>query len=226
MNIIVVEDVVDLRDEIVHWLGRDGHEVHGAGNSMEMDRLLDRVRPQLVILDIGLPGEDGLALCSRLQEVPELHIAILSARGTDEDRRRGLVAGADSYLVKPVDFCELDAVIRRLELRRRLAVDNTAGGWILRTQQQLMMSPGGRRVVLTYAETRLLRVLVQKVGRTATRAELMKALGLSNVPDDRRIEVSLSRLRAKIKAGCGVDLPVKANRAVGYSFLEECRLVE
>lgn len=225
MNIILVEDVEDLREELAYKLGQDGHEVHGVGNSMELDRLLDLVKSQLILLDIGLPGEDGLAICHRLQKVPDLHIAMLTARSSDKDRREGLLSGADSYLVKPVDYEELDALIRRVEMRRRFA-SSAADGWMLSTRQQLLRAPDGCRISLTHAETLLLRTLVQRSDRTASRLELMNALGYGNVLDDRRIEVGMSRLRTKIKLRCGRELPVKSNRAMGYSFLEDCGLTE
>jgi len=225
MNIILVEDVEDLREELAYKLGRDGHEVYGASNSMELDRLLGSVTAQLILLDIGLPGEDGLAICHRLQKVPDLHIAMLTARGGDDDRRDGLLSGADSYLVKPVDYEELDALIRRVEMRRRLAA-NAADGWMLCTREQLLRAPDGCRISLTHAETLLLRTLLQRPDRTASRLELMKALGCGSVLDDRRIEVGMSRLRTKIKVRCGRELPVKSNRAMGYSFLEDCGLSE
>lgn len=225
MNIVVVEDVNDLRDEIVCWLRRTGHEVHGVGTGLELDLMLECIKPELVILDIGLPGEDGISICKRLQEVPELHIAMITARASDEDRRRGLVAGADTYLVKPVDYSELEAVIRRLEVRRRHVGDSVLR-WRLHTRELQLGTPNGDQIRLTHTETRLLRALVQRSARTATRAEIMMALGVPNLPDDRRIEVNLSRLRAKVKAHCGLELPVKANRSVGYSFLDECRLID
>lgn len=225
MNIILVEDTVDLREEITDMLGKRGHDVYGVGNSIELDRLLGSVKPHLVILDIGLPGEDGMAICRRLQNVRDLHIAMLTARSGDEDRRHALLSGADTYLVKPVDCEELDALIRRVKMRRQVA-DIVADCWTLSARKQLVRAPDGCQVSLTHAETLLLRTLFQRPDRAATRSELMMALGLASVPDDRRIEVSLSRLRAKIKARCGQDLPIKANRLVGYSFLEECELAD
>lgn len=225
MNIILVEDVEDLRDEIAYKLRSDGYEVYGVGNSMELDQLMDKIKPQLILLDIGLPGEDGIEICQRLQKVPDLHIALLTARSGDKDRRQGVLSGADSYLVKPVDYEELDALIRRVAMRRRHTT-NAADGWTLSTRQQLLRTPQGCRIPLTHAETLLLRTLVQRPDRTASRPEIMKALGCGNVLDDRRIEVGLSRLRAKIKVRSGLELPVKSNRTMGYSFLEDCGLTE
>ena len=114
MRVVVVEDQDDLREEIVIFLNRLGMDTEGASTSIELDRIIANRKPDLILLDIGLPGEDGISIAKRLKETPGLTVVMLTARSSLEDRALSLESGADNYLVKPVSLRELQAVIERV----------------------------------------------------------------------------------------------------------------
>ncbi|MEK9952167.1 MAG: response regulator transcription factor [Curvibacter sp.] len=226
MNILVLEDQDDLRTLFVMHLGFAGHKVRGARNAIELDTLMAQEAPDLLLLDINLPGESGISVAKRLRSYPGLTIVMMTARCGPEDRVQGFEAGADSYLVKPVGLRELDAVIARIQERRQAVVQQDCEGWVLKIRERRLVSPDQIVVPLTLMEVQLLSVIVKKEDRTATRRQMIEAIGFDYMSyDERRIEVSLSRLRRKIKSHTGVDVPIKALRGMGYGFDETCRVV-
>lgn len=222
MKIAVIEDQADLQEELVYYLSRKGHHVHGVTNGIELNRLMLTDPPELLLLDIGLPGEDGIAIADRLKDTAGLSIVMLTARSSVEDRIRSFEAGADTYLVKPVNYRELEAVIQRAETRLQ-AANQDHDGWLLRPRERILTAPNDVRVPLTLTESRLLSAIVSRTDKIATRQQLIEALGLDFLSyDDRRIEVSMSRLRKKIEHITGLKAPIKASRNVGYAFEERC----
>lgn len=223
MRITVVEDQQDLQEELVYFLRKQGHQVEGAANAIELKQLLRRGPPDLLLLDIGLPGdEDGIQIASALRDRSDLHIVIMTARSGHEERIRGFEAGADTYLVKPVSFRELEAVVRRATVRQA-ANNDPAPRWQFRALQQCLVSPEGVEISLTYTERCLLASMLACSEQMASRRELVNALG-GEYPsfDDRRIEVGISRLRKKIREAAGREAPLKAGRNAGYAFTEPC----
>lgn len=146
IHIAVVEDNEDLRDEVVFHLGRMGHCVTGLPDGTALDRHLASQPADVLVLDLGLPGEDGVSIARRLAvSHPRLAIAMLTARGQLEDRLVGLESGADIYLVKPVDMRELSAVCESLyrRLHRVDVPERPAEGWQLDMQSLELVPPGG-----------------------------------------------------------------------------------
>lgn len=225
MNIIVVEDQMDLQEELVYFLCRIGHEAVGVSCGHELDQAMQRRWPDLLLLDIGLPGQDGIAIAGRLHRTPGLVIVMLTARSGEEDRIRSFEGGADSYLVKPVNYRELQAVLARAGQRLNARAAARPAGWQLMRRERLLKSPAGMSVPLTGSELCLLEVLVRQGGKAATRRQLIEAMGFDFMTfDERRIEVKMSRLRKKIRDATHIDDPVKSEWGVGYVFMADCSL--
>lgn len=218
IRVAMVEDDADLLDETCFNLGHQGFSVTGCGSGAELDRALGRASFDVVVLDVGLPGEDGYAIARRLRrDHPACGIVMLTARAGLDDRIQGLEEGADVYLAKPADFRELGLVIRALA--RRLAPVGTAAGGALvlvEAEQRLLLCDGGE-VALTRSETILLARLARAPGQQASREQLAAAFGMEYAEyDPRRLEAVVSRLRRKL-ANAGLDGEVlRAVRHAGY----------
>jgi DNA-binding response OmpR family regulator len=225
MKIVVVEDHLDLREELVYFLNKRGHSSVGVSNGIELEQSMTREKPELVLLDIGLPGEDGISLAKRLSQHSSVSIVMLTARSGSEDRVQSYEAGADTYLVKPVNYRELEAVVERAAMRLRTVNENIDSCWQLNPRERVMAAPNGIKVPLTMTETRLLTSMMSRDDKVASRQQLVEALGVDFLAfDDRRIEVGISRLRKKVQETTGIALPVKACRNQGYSFNAPCFL--
>lgn len=224
-HIVVVEDNEDLLDEVLFHLGRQAaYQVSGARDGRELDACLAAHPADVVVLDLGLPGEDGLTIARRLRDQPGLGIVMLTARGGLEDRVTGLETGADAYLVKPVDMRELvavvDSVLRRLPPREEVPEE----GWVFYPARWQVRSPGGTLQTLTAAENRVLQVLAEAAGQTVPRHQLASVQGKPALDFDyRRLESTISRLRRKLDAGDG-ESPVRAARGQGYAFIDRIRI--
>lgn len=217
MHIVVVEDNADLRAELVFQLRHAGHDAQEAADAVALDACLGRGPVDLVLLDLGLPGEDGFSVARRLAARPGLGIVILSARGTLDDRVCGVELGADAYLVKPVHPRELRAVVERVHARLAPRQAAPAARWVLDAGARRLRSPAGVDIALTGAEFRLLAALAATPDACAGRPRLAEALGQSWLDfDERRLEVAVSRLRRKLRAH-GAEL-LHAERGVGYCF--------
>jgi DNA-binding response OmpR family regulator len=219
LHVIVVEDDPDLREEIVIGLGALGFDCIGVADAPSLYRQLVVRRPEIVVLDVGLPGEDGYSVAAHLRLTPHIGIVMLTARGTVEDRIRGLDGGADAYLIKPIALEELASTLRSLgrRLAVRVAHDTTpawrldAGGWVL-------LDPEGRSVVLTATERILVERLMGKPGEVVVRDDLMGALAEDSPDyDPHRLDVLLSRLRRKM-TDAGLEMPIHVVRGIGYMF--------
>lgn len=228
MNIIVVEDQLDLQEELVYFLCHIGHEAVGVSSGSELDLIMQQRRPDLLLLDIGLPDQDGIEIANRLSHTNGLIIVMLTARSGEEDRIRSFEGGADSYLVKPVNYRELQAVLARASRRINppLIPEVTQPvGWQLLCRQRILKSPTGLELLLTGSELCLLEVLVRQAGKTATRRQLIEAMGYDFMTfDERRIEVKISRLRRKIRDFLSIEDPIKSDWGMGYVFMPECLL--
>lgn len=220
LSIVIVEDEPELRDNLVLGLTSHGFNVRGVGDGRELDAALAEQQIDIVVLDVGLPGEDGLAVAERLRYDPGIGIIMLTAHGTLENRIQGLERGADNYFVKPVNFTELAIAIknlgRRLEKTRRQS-------WILQSPNSCLYTPNGTKIPLTAQECILLSLLFAHRGINVSRRDIFSALGL---PDDiysnPRIEVLISRLRSKVKKmDPSAILPLHARHNIGYVFLDE-----
>lgn len=228
IRIAVVEDNEDLRDEVVFHLRRMGHAVTGLPDGAALDRHLAAEPADVLVLDLGLPGEDGLSIARRLGvSHPRLAIAMLTARGQLEDRLVGLDSGADIYLVKPVDMRELSAVCESLyrRLNRVEVPERPAEGWQLDVQSLELVPPGGAAILLTPTEFKLMKVLAEAAPEPARRSDLAAAMGHPELDFDfRRLETALSRLRRKIEMQSGEATTLRSARNVGYVFAAPIRL--
>ena len=220
--VLVVEDHDVLREVTVDFLVAQGYDATGVHDGIAMDALLRERLPSILVLDLNLPGEDGLSICRRLRAAhPHLGVIMLTARNGLQDRIAGHDSGADHYLCKPVDSEELLAVMRSLE--RRLG-ETLADDWVLHYSALTITPPGGEPLALTGAEAHVLRSLARGPGRQATRREIVEGLGENwYAYDERRLEAIVSRLRRKLSDATGKDAPLRALRGMGYGFLEGLR---
>ena len=225
-HILVVDDDHEIRTLLAEYLVKNGLRVSVARDGKEMYRVLDRVRVDLVVLDILLPGDDGLTLCRALRASSQLPIIMLTARGDDVDRILGLELGADDYLPKPFKPRELlariTAVLRRTThvLREPLPGDVRCyrfAGWRLDTTARSLTDQGGNTVALSGAEFRLLAVLLAHAGQVLSRLQLMELLrGRDLDPFDRSIDQRVSRLRQILGDDARSPLIIKTVYGEGY----------
>ena len=224
-RILMVDDDPGIRDVVSDFLTRHGYAVETAADASEMEQALDRGAVDLIVLDVMLPGEDGLAICRRLTATGGPPIIMLSAMGEDTDRIVGLELGADDYLAKPCNPRELlarvRAVLRRAELRGapgELGAGCEFSGWRLDLVRRELRSPVGVVVNLSSGEVSLLRAFVERPQRVLTRDQLLElARGPDSDAFDRAIDVQISRLRRKLDDGGGQDL-IRTIRNEGYMF--------
>lgn len=235
-RIAMVEDESDFRESAIDYLSASGYEVWGVGSGEEFYRRLLSDTVEILILDVGLPGESGFDIAQHVRATqPQVGIIILSARSKVSDRLIGLGRGADCYLVKPVDFQELianvEAVWRRLGGSKPGGESEFPSGslsapsWLLDRERWLLITPEGQELKLTSKEFAFVRCLVQAAGELVSKANLAEALsGNALEYDYHRIDVMLSRLRKKGMQIIGESLPVKTIQSYGYAFTAPCRL--
>ena len=226
-NILMVDDDPGIRDVVSEFLTRHGYTVETAADAAGMERALERGDVDLMVLDIMLPGEDGLSICRRLAGSGGPPIIMLSAMGEDTDRIVGLEIGADDYLPKPCNPRELLARVRAV-LRRRQepkAVEEHHGGvlefagWRLDLVRRELKTPQGVVINLSSGEFSLLRALVERPQRVLTRDQLLDfARGPETEAYDRAIDVQISRLRKKLDDGAGGQELIRTIRNEGYMF--------
>lgn len=234
ITVCIVEDEAALLDEMCFQLRHRGFSVHGFQSAPELYRFLATQPCTVVVLDIGLPGEDGLAICGYLRRYRQsMGVIFVTARGLRHDRLAGLAAGADAYLVKPVDMDELQLLIARLAARQDAAGPPQAlapppasqAAWHLDEESLQLVGPQGTAARLSMAEFQVVRCLLRKGGQACTHAEIATAMGLLPEEwDHHRVEVVLSRLRNKVERYTGVVLPVRSVRGVGYVMARDERL--
>lgn len=231
-RIAVVEDEFDLRDNIVRFFGARGYPCWGAESAEAFYREMTVRSADVVVLDLGLPGEDGLKVAEHLAATHQFGIVIVSARGTLDERLTGLGVGADAYLVKPVDLREIaasvDAVWRRFGEKRIIpppTSNKVAPHWQLNRTHWTLSTPAGNTLPLTPSEYRFIRCLVDSAGEPITKEHLAIALG--HAPENydyHRIESLVSRLRKKAQTVIGCELPIKALQSYGFVFSDTCEI--
>ena len=218
---LVCEDDPIFRTMLKAALESHGLVVRMTADGSALDAALFEYRPEILLLDLGLPGEDGLSIARRLRRLhPRLGIVMITARGESEDRLQGFQEGADLYFVKPVDFRELGVAVQNLARRLRPAA--AEGGWSLHPERSVLTTPGTVEVPLTHNEHLFLNRLLHSRGEAVGRDELMVALGYAPDPQGaHRLETLLTRLRKKVKGLAPEEaLPVRARHGSGYAFLE------
>lgn len=225
-RILVVDDDAGIRELLCDYLGRQGFTTRAAADGQAMDREIHQQRPDVVLLDLMLPGEDGLSICRRLSD-SGVGVIMLSAMGEETDRIVGLELGADDYLGKPCNPRELLARVKALLRRRRWPTENGGvlvfRGWRLDLVARELRDPQGTGVAISGGEFALLRAFAERPGRVLTRDQL---LDLSRGPTaetfDRAVDVQVSRLRRKLADGGEPEL-IQTVRGEGYVFRAEVR---
>jgi two-component system OmpR family response regulator len=232
-RILVVDDDADLRKLIADFLTAHGYEVDTSRDVEDMRKQMDVHRPDLIILDAMLPGEDGLSAARRLAAENGPPVIMLSALGTETDKIVGLEVGADDYLAKPCNPRELLARVRAL-LRRQRAVSAASGaargecyefaGWRLNATARQLKDPAGVTIELSDGEFGLLHSFVQHPQRVLTREQLLNfsASGTDRDVYDRAIDSQISRLRRKLNERSETEL-IRTIRHEGYMLLPKVR---
>jgi two-component system OmpR family response regulator len=230
-HIAVVDDHRDIRDLVGKYLAQHGYRISVAENAAALRRLLDRSALDLVVLDIMMPGEDGLSLCRHLRGATEIPIILLTAMAEDTDRIVGLEVGADDYLTKPFNPRELlariKAVLRRVQAlppqrNRPQAQRVRFDRWLLDIGRRELVGRDGVAVALSTSEFRLLVAFLDHAGLVLSRDQLLDlTVGRASDPFDRSIDNQVSRLRKKIEADPKAPALIKTHWGGGYSFVAE-----
>lgn len=233
ISILVVDDDATVRELLTDYLSDNQYTVTSASNGAAARELLAEQVPHVALLDIGLPGEDGLTLARFIREQYDIGIIIVSGAGDTVDRIVGLEVGADDYLSKPFDLRELRArlksVLRRYQrtatetvpqadllASRRIAL----GGAALDLESRQLFDKSGAEVALTSAEFDLLKVFVERPNRPISRDQLMTLTRNRDWdPFDRSIDIRIARLRRKIEDDPETPRALKTVRGVGYMFV-------
>jgi two-component system OmpR family response regulator len=234
-HIAVVDDHRDIRDLVGRYLQQQGYRVSTADGGAALRRLLERGAPDLIVLDIMMPGEDGLTLCRELRNDSRtgasIPIIFLTARADETDRVIGLELGADDYLIKPFSSRELlariKAVLRRVNSLPPQPMARKVGTmrfdrWVLDLGRRELQGDDGIGVPLSTAEFRLLKVFVERPGLVLSRDQLLDlTVGREGDPFDRSIDNQISRLRRKVETDPKNPAIIQTHRGGGYSFMPE-----
>lgn len=229
-HILLIEDDREISTLVSRFLRANDMRISAISDGRDMDRILKDNHIDLMILDLMLPGEDGLSLCRRLRASSNLPIIMLTAKSEEIDRIIGLEIGADDYLTKPFNPRELLARIRAVLRRGATDIpnDNPLGsilnfdGWLMDPNTRQLNNPEGARVVLTSAEFDLLRVFCERPRRMLSRDQLLDLTqGREGNLYGRSIDILVSRLRQKMEKDPKEPTLIQTVRSVGYMFSPE-----
>lgn len=235
LSILVCDDEASLREMVSEYLTERGYAVVEAGDAEEMRARLAEATPDLIILDIRMPREDGLSALRRLRAESNIPVIMLTAAAETVDRVVGLELGADDYIGKPVDLRELEARVKAVTRRRAPATDpqdsptpqgqGQAQGRVpfgpcaLDLNAARLFGPDGAEIMITSMEFALLKLFVQNQGRILTRDHILEqAHDRDWDPYDRSIDLRISRLRRKIEANPSKPETIRTVRGMGYIF--------
>ena len=227
-HILVVDDEPAIGDLIRNYLGRHGYRVSVVADGSAMRRVMSESKPDLVLLDLGLPGEDGLALTRQIRAHSNVGVIIVTGSGESVDRIVGLELGADDFVAKPFDLRELLARIRSV-LRRTATVpaqpasarahEIRFAGWRLDPQSRRLFTADGTEMTITSGEFELLALFTENPNKVLSRDQLLQATRHREAaPFDRAIDMQIARLRRKIEADPENPLLIKSVRGAGYIF--------
>ena len=225
-HLLVVDDDREIRRLLDEYLTQSGYRVTGVGDGRSMRRALDEHRIDLVVLDLMLPGEDGLSLCRSLRAQSNIPVLMLTARGSEIDRIVGLEMGADDYLAKPFNPRELLARVKSILRRakslphRQVAADVSRlrfGEWTLDLATRNIKAADGLVVPLSGAEFRLLSIFLEHPQVVLSRDQLLELVsGRETIPFDRSIDVLIGRLRKRLNDDGKEPTLIKTVRGAGY----------
>ena len=224
-SILIVEDEEPIQILLTYNLQAEGFRIRATANGEDVARMVNEERPDLIVLDWMLPGISGIEVCRLLRSRPEtrdIPVIMLTARGEENERVRGLATGADDYIVKPFSVPELLARIKTI--LRRVNPDAIAerlkAGDIALDRRTRRVTRATRDITLSPTEFRLLEYLMQSPGRVYSRSQLLDAVwGRDIYVDERTVDVHVGRLRKCLKRGREID-PIRTVRGMGYSFDE------
>jgi DNA-binding response OmpR family regulator len=226
-HIAVVDDEADLRDAVATYLGSQGFAISEAGNGAELDALM-RERPvDLVVLDINMPGEDGLSIARRLRAAGPIGIVMLTAQGGVIDRVVGLETGADDYLAKPFELRELLARVRAVLRRSEQAGAPPAtmgrevrfGRCLLNLDNLALYAADGEKLPLTPMEFDLLKLFADNPNKVLSRDRILDLAHNKEMEAfDRSVDLRIVRLRRKIEEDPAFPRVIKTVRGAGYIF--------
>jgi DNA-binding response OmpR family regulator len=231
-HILVVDDDPDVRELVVEYLGNNDLRVTAASSGREMFEMFDRESIDLVLLDLKLPGEDGMQLARALRERATVPIVLLTGRAEEADRVMGLELGADDYVTKPFSPRELlarvRAVLRRYQVQATLPErDSTRrafrfAGWELNLRTRRLTAPDGGSVELSNSEFSLLNALCRAPQRVLSRDQLLSMSRLHEAEVyDRTIDVQIRRLRLKLEADTANPALIVTERGAGYRLASD-----
>jgi two-component system OmpR family response regulator len=225
-HLLIVDDDAEIRALLSEYLERNGYRVSTAADGKAMWAALDAKKPDLVVLDLMMPGEDGLTLCRNLRARSSVPIIMLTARGEETDRIVGLEMGADDYLAKPFNPRELVARVKSVLRRSRSLPENLApedvntirfAGWTLDVKARHLVSPQAVVVPLSGVEFKLLRAFLSHPNTVLTRDQLIDLMmSRDAAPFDRAIDVQVSRLRSRLEDEAKSPKLIKTVRGEGY----------
>lgn len=226
MHITLIEDNYDLREEIIFLLQHAGYQVEGFSCAYDFHRYFAlSAKINILLLDLGLPDEDGLSIAKKLQGTKGLGIIMLTARSALSERISGLDHGADVYLTKPVDMRELIAVIESVKRRLTIEITNDvtnsdSASWCLDDAKRNLKTNCGKHIELTATEGQILYTLAEVAPKPVSRKRLTESIGENYAYyDERRLETIISRLRRKLKLTESQSTTIKAARGQGYQLL-------
>ncbi|HVL74911.1 MAG TPA: response regulator [Noviherbaspirillum sp.] len=225
-HILIVDDDREISSLLADYLQRNGCQARTAGDGKAMQRQMEQGRVDLIVLDLNLPGEDGLTLCRNLRAHSSIPVIMLTARGEPVDRILGLEMGADDYLPKPFEPRELLARIRSVLRRTQALPPNLRedqprlarfAGWTMDFTARHLVNPEGVVVALSGAEYRLLKIFIDHANRVLNRDQILNLThGRDADPFDRSIDLQISRLRQKLGDDARSPQIIKTVRNEGY----------
>ena len=225
-HILVVDDDSEIRNLLREYLQKNGYRATVVADGRGLWAALEQAQPDLVVLDLMLPGDDGLTLCRDLRARSGMPIIMLTARGEETDRIVGLEMGADDYLAKPFNPRELLARIKSVLRRARALPENLQpedartmrfSGWTLDAVGRNLQSPDGVVVALSGTEYKLLRIFLAHPNRVLSRDQLIDLmLSRDAAPFDRSIDVQVSRLRHRLGEDAKEPAIIRTVRGEGY----------
>jgi two-component system OmpR family response regulator len=225
-HVLVVDDDADIRDLLGDYLRKNGYRATAVADGKAMWAAFESAKPDIIVLDVMLPGDDGLTLCRDLRARSQVPVIMLTARGEETDRIVGLELGADDYLPKPFNPRELLARVKSILRRTRTLPENLQPdeakrlrfvGWTLEIDTRNLLSAAGVVVALSGTEFRLLRIFLAHPNRVLTRDQLIDLmLSRDATPFDRSIDVQVSRLRHRLDDDAAQPAIIKTVRGQGY----------
>lgn len=233
-HILVVDDDTGIRDLLAKFLRKHHLKVSVAAGGDDMFRLLSQQSIHLIILDVMMPGKDGVTLCREIRQSSQVPIVMLTAVAEDVDRIIGLEMGADDYISKPFNPRELlariKAILRRSQVRSELAEPEVLksrsiyrfSGWVLNTLEHRLISPEAAEITLSSGEYNLLHAFVERPNQVLSRDQLLDLTRNRMAgPYDRSIDIQISRLRSKIEVDPKLPRLIKTIRGGGYMLAVE-----